>query len=367
LFFDDDTALLQTLRMGDNQPFGDTSLTLDDCDALWTWMAELEARLGPALLLPHHPALSQPMETDWTCHSDAYSPGVEIYSTHGNSLSDPTDYDPGWSPAVPESTVESALNLGLTLGFLGGTDTHDTRPGAVCAQDPEQPDHPYGGSLTVVVAPQDQSLSRGLIHQAILDRRTYTTTGPLVPVRVEWRVDGASVGGHGAAPDVPQDRDLGLVLQVPVPWAADVSSVRLRGPGAWWTADASAEGTWTWSLPAAELPPWLYVDVTLDGEQPDGCVDGGDDTLEHLWLSPVRPTLGPAVGPGETGAPADSRGQDSPPTDSAGGEQARCSGCGALPAPARWGWGLIGAITLGWRRRVLSATEPRRAVDNRSL
>jgi hypothetical protein len=354
LFFDDDTALLQTVRMVDTQPSGDDSLTVADCDDLWTWMADLEARFGAALLLPHHPALSIPMETDWSCHSETWSPAVEVYSAHGSSLRHPSEWDEPWSAAVAASTVEAALDLGLGLGFVGGTDAHDTRPGSVCDLDGEAPDHPYGGSLTVVVLPEGETLTRSAVHQAILDKRTYTTSGPLVPVTVDWQVDGVSAGGHGAAPQVPDGSVLNLVLTLPTEWDTQVSSVRARGPGAWWDLVPDGAGHHTLTLPAAELPGWLYVDVTLDGEQPPDCHDGGSDTLEHLWLSPIRPQVVPAETGADSGtltdsapadsAPADSAPADSAPADSGEAPTGRCSGCASAPAD---GGVLLGLCVLG--------------------
>ncbi len=352
LFFDDDTALLQTVRMVDTQPNGDDSLTLEACADLWTWMESLETRFGPALLLPHHPALSIPMETDWSCHSDTWSPVVEVYSAHGNSLSHPSDWDPPWSEGVAAGTVEEALERGLGLGFVGGTDAHDTRPGSVCDLDGEAPDHPYGGSLTVVVLPEGEALSRQRVYQALVDRRTYTTSGPLVPVSVDWQVGGVSVGGHGAAPQVPEGESLTLVVRVPEAWEPQVTSARLRGPDTWWTLDPDGAGAHSLSLEAPELPEWLYVDLTLDGEQPVGCEDGGLDGLEHLWLSPVRPVVVPAEG--DSGSGTDSVSTDSAPSASDSGEEdeqsSRCGGCTSAPAHSGLLLFLCGLVGVSRRR-----------------
>lgn len=357
LLFGEDAAALAGFRLVNAQPNGDDSLTIADCEDLWAWMASVEAAFGAALLLPHHPALSVPMETDWGCHDSRWSPAVEVYSKHGNSLAAPATFDDPWSPMVPESTVEAALDQGLALGFVGGTDAHDTRPGSVCTLDPEAPDHPYGGGLTVAVLPGGEPLDRTGLHRAITEHRTYITTGPLVPVDVDWRVEGVSQGGHGAAPQVAVDGVLEGVITLPVGWAASVQSVRLRGSDVWWAADPAGEGVWSVSVPATELSAWVYVDVTLAGTQPGDCDDGGDDALEHLWLSPIWPGVLPADTGGETGTPGDSSSgpTDSAPTtvDSGGEPEGRC-GCGVAPVGTGLLWGL-GVLALGWRRRAAQA------------
>ncbi len=351
LLFDDDTALLETVRMVDLQPNGDDTLTVEVCEDLWAWAASFEARFGPALLLPHHPALSLPMETDWSCHDPVFSPAVEVYSEHGNSLASPAEWDPGWSPAVPESTVESALDQGLDLGFVGGTDAHDSRPGSVCGLDTERTDHPYAGSLTVVVLDPGEVLTRSAIHTAILDKRSYTTSGPLVPVAVDWQVDGVSVGGHGASPEVPESGRLGLHLTLPTTWSEVVTSARLRGSGQWWELAADGD-TWSVTVAAADLTDWLYVDLTLAPEVPEDCDDGGEDDLEHVWLSPIRPVVVPddtGVDSGSDSGPDSANPGDSASTPGdSGGRSGRC-GCGASPASG--GWALVLVLGAALRRR----------------
>jgi hypothetical protein len=362
-----DNAALSGFRVSHAQPTGDEGLTLQDCSELWSWMSSVEGEFGPALLLPHHPALSIPMETDWSCHDDSWSPAVEVYSEHGNSLNHPSDYDPPWSTPVPESTVETALNLGLVLGFVGGTDAHNSRPGSVCGLDGEAPDHPYGGGLTVAVLPEGEDLSRAGLYEAIVDHRTYTTTGPLVPVDLAWRVSGESVGGHGATPQVPSNRELELVVTLSEAWDAKVISARLRGPDAWWELVSEGGGRRTLSLAADVLPDWIYLDLTLDAEQPEGCMDGGDDALEHLWFSPVWPSVVGEQEPAETGATGDAN-TDSEPGDSAEGRTGRCGGCSAT-SPVPWAWWGVLVLAMTFRQRQAARSSgwmPRAVADKRS-
>ncbi len=327
LLFSEDAEALGAFRLEDAQPNGDTTLTVASCEDIGSWMSQVEADHGPALLLPHHPALSIPMETDWTCHEDRWSPAVEIYSKHGNSLVHPAEWDPPWSPTVPASTVHAALDLGLPMGFVGGTDTHDSRPGSVCQLDPEAPDHPYGGSLTVAVLPEGESLSRTSLYQAIVDHRTYVTTGRLVPVDMAWSSQDLPLGGHGARPQVPEGQDLDLVVRLTEEGDGSVVSARLVGPESTWDlTGGDGSGERRVSIPSEDLPAWLYLDLTLDPGQPEGCEDGGGDALEHVWTSPVWPV----VVPPEAGHSGDSGG-DSGTGQGVETAEGRCGGCSSPP------------------------------------
>lgn len=74
------------------------------------------------------------------------------------------------------SSVWSALQRGMKLGFVGGTDTHRGQPGEVrsplAGLDPEE-DLAVGG-LTAVIAPQ---LTRQGVWEALWHRRCYATQG----------------------------------------------------------------------------------------------------------------------------------------------------------------------------------------------
>jgi len=148
----DGLAYSQVLPPDDQAP-----MTGDDCEALYDWVADLESLYGPVLWLPHHPALEPPASTEWDCIDLHYSPAVENYSQHGNSQTPSAEdgWDPVWSNEVPGATVDAALarqGFALELGILGGTDSHNTRPGSINEQDPQfaHYDLSYGGSLTAV-------------------------------------------------------------------------------------------------------------------------------------------------------------------------------------------------------------------------
>src|SRR5262249_30028684 len=153
---------------------------------------------GPMLLLPHHPALQSPMATDWSCYDAHFSPSVEVYSEHGSSEGGGSTFDPPWSTYVQSGSVDWALDPegpDLELGFFGGTDSHDTKPGSVCDRDLMQLQFPYGGGLTVAVLPDGQRFDRAAIHDALVTRHTYETSGPLMPVVATYGSGGARLGG----------------------------------------------------------------------------------------------------------------------------------------------------------------------------
>ena len=293
------------LMFGDNSQL--TNLTLSDvrststaemrsCEAIWTLMESIDALSGGAMIVPHHPAVQRPMYTNWSCFNSTWEPAVEVYSDHGSSMDD-LGFDVPGVGLVASSTVHEALSpsgYNLMFGFVGGTDSHDTRPGDVCSLDTEHPTHLYGGGLTVVVLDPSEPFNRGTIRSAIVDRSTYATTGPLLPLTVEWSSKGAPLGGLGEALTAPQDADLDAELMFPADRAGFVLGVELVGPDARWPLTEVSKGRWIGAAPQAELPEWLYIAVELDGAGWYGgfgaCEDGGDDQ-EWIWVSPSPLTL----------------------------------------------------------------------------
>jgi hypothetical protein len=291
LLFGDD-ASLAGLTLADVQPVPGGAMDIEACDDIWTWADALEARFGPLLLVPHHPAGVQPMPTDWTCADAARQPVTEVYSEQGSALDDPTGFDPPWAGTVATGTVPYALDpdgLALRFGFIGGTDSHDTLPGGVCAIDEVRTDQPYGGGLTVAVLPAGAVLGRDTLLAAFQDHSVYATTGPIVPLQLTWTAGGAALGGLGADLVLPAGVDLGLTLRVPPEWAPAVTSVEAVGPTARLVATDAGDGTWTLTVPSADVPAWLYLAVALDGDAiygADGCADGGATATEWAWTSP---------------------------------------------------------------------------------
>ena len=286
--FQDDDALLAGLTKA--RLTGTTLPT--SCADVWTNVASLSADFGPALEFAHHPAAGNIMVADWSCHRQAYQPVVEIYSGWGNSLDFATDYDPLDSP-VRDSTVHQALEkYGLKVGFVGGTDGHDTRPGSTCTLDTEWPTtHIYGGGLTMVVLDEDAAFLRSAIYDEMVARRTLVTTGPPMPVLVQWTTSDGVRHAIGEELSVRRSDETSLSVRIPMEWEGFVTDVNAVGNSERISLRERAPGRWTTSIPNEDLPSWLYVEVSIDGAayyaDSGACRDGGTDDREFVWSSPT--------------------------------------------------------------------------------
>ena len=307
LFFFGDNASLAAVTLVELQPNATVSTTVADCAAVDTWMTRLIAAYGDAVLLPHHPSATIPMATNWDCFNAAWEPAVEFYSAHGNGLWDGNPYDHTTRGNTATGTVHYALDpagAARKLGFLAATDTHDTRAGSVCDLDTEMTDHAYGGGLTVVMLESDARFDRGAIRDAIVERRTYATSGPRLPALLSWQSGGASLGELGADLGLPTGQDLDVEVRVPTEWVSLVTGVALVTPDTT-SLPLSGDGDGRWSMTVAsdDVPAWLYAAISIDGDALRGtqlCDDGGDSSEEWVWLSPsyVSRTAGDLDGDG---------------------------------------------------------------------
>jgi MYXO-CTERM domain-containing protein len=287
LLFGNDDAL-RGLTLEELRPAG-TSAIVEACDDLSAWMQRLTAARGPALLLPHHPAVALPSATDWSCHHPAWAPVAEVYSSHGNSLDDTHGYD--LSPFLDaDGLVRAAIDAGedgpgLRVGFIAGSDRHDTRPGDVCSPLRFQVRQPYLGGVTLAAVPAETGCTRAALHEALAARRTVASTGPAVPLRVTWSQHDVPIADLGSEVRAHPDAPLDLAVSVPAAWAR-------------WVAEAIAVtpegevplvpdgGAWRARFAPDAHPAWAWVSVRLAGTHADACADGGDDTDEYLWASP---------------------------------------------------------------------------------
>jgi Putative metal-binding motif len=284
---------LADLTMEDMQANTTEALMIDSCESIWDWMAQLTEGFGPAFLIPHHPAATEPMPTDWSCASDEWEPGIEVYSGHGSSMEAVESFDPIWSGAYAGSTVHDAMDpdgAALRRGFLAGTDSHDTRPGDTCSVDTVLTNHPYGGGLTIAVLDIEQRFDRSTLYDAIENRRTYATSGPFVPATVHYNSGGAQLGTMGDNIAVPPEQDLQVELHIAEHFSAAMWSATAVTPDAEYAMTEVEDGVWTVDLAAADMPSWVYVRVRLDGtsiyDDDEGCSDGGATDDEYLWMSP---------------------------------------------------------------------------------
>ncbi len=281
-----DEAQLRGITLDEVRPFGE-EIYVDQCDDLAAWMQRLTATRGPALLIPHHPAVRLPSVTDWDCFAPAWSPVVEVYSSHGNSLDEARGYDlsPFLEPSALVQTAMAPEGPALRMGFLAGSDRHDTRPGDTCSPLRFQTRQPYLGGLTLALVPEGEGCTRAALYEALLARRTVASTGPAVPVSVVWRQDASVLAGLGDPVNVHDDADLALDVNVPGGWSRFVAEVVAVTPDGEVPLVPYGAG-WSASWPAGAAPAWAYAALRLVGTQREGCADGGADTDEWLWVSP---------------------------------------------------------------------------------
>jgi hypothetical protein len=276
--------------------------TTDECLAIFDLLGEFEEDLGPVMLINHHPAVRPPAAADWTCVDLAFGPVVENYSEHGNSQSPSYEgyYDPVDPDAEqPESTVDHALSPdghGLRMGIIGGTDSHDTRPGSICDIDPRFQHNAvnYGGGLTVVVLPEGTPFDRMAIHDALAARRGQSTSGPRVPVDFRATAGGVTLAAMGEEVTAAPGTDVTFVAAVHDSDAGAVLGATLIRPEYSRTPmEELVPGSYsvTLTLDAADTVV-AYVVVDVDGTAWWGdvgleCDDSGSSELEQIWSSPI--------------------------------------------------------------------------------
>ena len=280
---------LAEVVLADLQPAGSDS-TVDSCESIEDWLDALDPLYGPTLLVPHHPALTGSLGTDFSCWSEDHEQLVEVYSGWGNSMG---GFFTEWD--TPYNTVEGGFvsdamdpdGLARRFGFLAGTDDHYTMPGDLCVAKGSA--HIGTGGLSVVVIPDSETFDRDAVYDAWTDRRTYATTGPLVPVALDLFEAGDLLGSMGQDFELVSGARLDLELRVPVDWESSVLEVFLVTPDEQLTMVSTATATWRITLADDEVPAWIYAAVQLDGAVVYGssiCDDGGADTDEWLFISP---------------------------------------------------------------------------------
>ncbi|MFH1470090.1 MAG: MopE-related protein, partial [Pseudomonadota bacterium] len=283
---------LAGLRFTDTLPLGSTSSSIPDCGTLETWLEGLQATYGDLLLVPHHSWYATPMEVDWTCLSEPFEPIVEVYSSWGESLGGPLGYEISTGRTVATGAVHYALDpdgLALRMGFWGGTDSHYTCPGDLCSTLTPTGLHVSTGGLTLVAVPEGEPWDRQAIYEASLARRVLATSGPALPVALEFSSDGALLGTLGEDLSLPAGEALDAEVRVPAAWAASVLAVYLVSMDDTWELAALDSASWGAAIPAEEVPEWLYLAVQIDGPTAAGsawCDDGNGLTEEWVWASP---------------------------------------------------------------------------------
>lgn len=166
-----------------------------DCDTLAKLWSRLDAiRDQEVLAIPHHPA-NVVMGVDWEQGwNPRYERAVEIHSVWGSSERHAEDGNPmpieHCRGEQRGRHVADALKRGFRLGFVGGGDIHDGRPGDPLHKEsyPANAGTFWPSGYTAVFAPE---LTRAAVFAAIRDRRTYATTQARILLETAFAGTGA--------------------------------------------------------------------------------------------------------------------------------------------------------------------------------
>lgn len=161
-----------------------------DCNTLDKLWSKLDSLAGiDAIAIPHHSA-NVIMGVDLTqAWNPKYEKAMEIHSVWGSSE---CHADDGNIMAIQHCRGEmrgrhvvDALKKGWRIGFVGGGDIHDGRPGDALHNEsyPPSPDRQWPGGYTAVFA---SSLTREAVFDAIKNRKTYATTQTRIYLDVDF-------------------------------------------------------------------------------------------------------------------------------------------------------------------------------------
>jgi len=229
------------------------------------------ARDHGALVIPHHSANAE-MGVDWDApHDPEQVRLVEIYSVWGNSECPAEGGNPrpirvlGGERAGRH--VVDALGRGLNLGFTGGGDIHDGRPGDdlhSLQQSPEMYRRLYRQGIMGVWA---RELTREAMWDALWNRRVYATTNSRIILRFE--VCGALMGQTVVA-EGPR------VVRIQAAAATPIARVEVIREGEVLAITCPNAPTIDWEMTddGCDAPSYYYARIT-------------DAAGEMAWSSPV--------------------------------------------------------------------------------
>ena len=270
--------------------------------ALWPALDEAGDECGSPvrwLTFAHHPAYSIPQSTDWYLEENRPDREdlVEIYSEHGSSECEDPDADGcefGMNASqryYASGAVQTALDQGFQLGFLAGTDSHDSRPGSLDDgpsavawwrdSDGDGVDETAavqfgpGGISGVLVG---GTLDTGALFDALEERRTVATSGPRPDLHAYALDASGRLYAVGAVLQASEGPFTLIVDELPPrDSASDATLVRIErlGPGGVvedGTDELRYEGTWAPTPGDYTYLRLRYMNV--------------DDDAERVWISP---------------------------------------------------------------------------------
>lgn len=271
-----------------------------------------EAQGVEAISVPHHTGVSQ-FPADWTFHHPHYQPVSEVTSLWGNFVTFLSPSQTRISNLLPGRFVSEALEDGYRLGFVGGSDSHDCRPGNPTFGGRTKPNIIEGQVMGQnVLAPPNVShlgddtcntrgltavwaseLTRPALWDAIRRKHTYATTGARIAVRVTMA--DAFAGDRVTAGQPPLTVDIiGTYLLQDVTVVANNRPIHRVSPD-------SDRVSFSYNLPADLPSGFVYVHVRQR--------DGHEAWTSPFWLdhqssvfraeqtSPARPVEDMVVEP----------------------------------------------------------------------
>jgi hypothetical protein len=154
------------------------------------------ARDHGAILIPHHPSYKRGWRgQNWGVLDPTVSPVVEIFSEHGNAVSDRGPYRyirHSMGGRYTQNTLQWLWQQGVRVGVVASTDDHLGYPGA------------YGEGLVAAYA---ETLTRESILEALKARRTYGVSGDRI--ELDFRLN-----GHRMGETIPATSDRKILVKV---------------------------------------------------------------------------------------------------------------------------------------------------------
>ena len=250
---------------------------------LWTG---LEPHRGRVLTVPHHVGVTQ-FPADWSFYNPDYQPLSEVTSLWGDFVEWNQGYTSRISNVLPSRYVQEALENGYRMGFLGGSDSHDCRPGQPTFGGRRKANIVPGQNVghNPLAPPEVEFLSddtcnfRGLtgiwaneltresLWESFWARRTFATTGARIQLKV-------MLGQHFMGEYVKELTDV-LTIEVTGTALIDHIIVYVNNEQVWKTAPSSDRGFFTVDLRNhAHHSGFCYVFL----QQHDG---------HRAWSSPI--------------------------------------------------------------------------------
>ena len=278
----------EVIRMGEGDRLvPDNAVQALTPAGLWTALDEGAESCATQRILsiPHHTAMRLPEPVVWSDPLNTpdlyYERLVEVTSEHGTSeCADLEDEHCDYriktvGGYLPTGSIQSMLQLGYALGFVGGTDSHDSRPGSTndgpsCVSlsgDVEAPCHEYPGGLTGVM--YAGTLDRGTLFDGLFARNTVAASALPINARA-MLTDGDSL--HLPGDDVPAG-DYTLHASVPETGVSVLSIEAINQDGERLALLSPPADSAALSLGVGES---VYLRVRLDASGVE----------ERLWLSP---------------------------------------------------------------------------------